>query len=430
MNYKNYILKNSYLKLFLFFLTLLAYFRSPFIFNNGRFFSADLNYHLLSNELNFIDAITFVDYSARYINLISNISSIISSRFFDLNYAQYVSVYLSFFIYLCIFYKILFKDSYFFKKSYQKYLGSLLCLIAPVLNFEIWLNAINLQVYFGLLTFIILFLKEKENNRFNIVLLLIGGLSGIYSCLFTPFFLVKYLINKKLSNLINFFVLLICSLIQLYLIFYVSMQYNPVGSDQSNTSLTFIINKFEIISFFYNVIIRSFFGSAIPTYVMGLIEIDLYNVLHNEIIRSKLFYFTLLLLSIFVYATYYFLNFIVNKEDKIIYFFLLLIFPLISLVVIFGGDTQSLHGRYSSLAGMVIIFGVLHLSNSVSLNWIRFFCIALIFSTIFTGLLDYRMKKYIYYLDCINCPDWKIEVKKYKSNNDYKLNAWPYHIDR
>ena len=389
----------------------------------------DFIYYLLSNELNFIDAITFVDYSARYINLITNISSIISSRFFDLNYAQYVSVYLSFFIYLCIFYKILFKDSYFFKKSYQKYLGSLFCLIAPVLNFEIWLNAINLQVYFGLLTFIILFLKEKENNRFNIVLLLIGGLSGIYSCLFTPFFLVKYLINKKLSNLINFFVLLICSLIQLYLIFYVSMQYNPVGLFESNTSLTFIINKFEIISFFYNIIIRSFFGSTIPTYVMGLIEIDLYNVLNNEMIRSKLFYFTLLLLSIFVYATYYFLNFIVNKEDKLIYFFLLLFFPLISLVVIFGGDTQSLHGRYSSLPGMVIIFGVLHLSNSVSLNWIRFFCIVLIFSTIFTGLLDYRMKKYIYYLDCINCPDWKIEVKKYKSNNDYKLNIWPYHLD-
>ena len=50
--------------------------------------------------------------------------------------------------------------------------------------------------------------------------------------------------------------------------------------------------------------------------------------------------------------------------------------------------------------------------------------------TITFGFFDFRYKKYINYLDCINCPNWKEEVKKYKLDNNYKMNAWPYHINR
>ena len=41
----------------------------------------------------------------------------------------------------------------------------------------------------------------------------------------------------------------------------------------------------------------------------------------------------------------------------------------------------------------------------------KIFSLFLMISTIFFGLIDFRYKKYIVYLDCINCPNWSEEVE-------------------
>ena len=115
------MVKNYYKIGFLILIFFLIYSRSPYIFNYGRFMSLDLIYHFEIEKLNLINSLLFVDYNARYMNLISNISSIISTRLFDLENAQYVAVYLSLLIYLIILLKILFEESYFqiqFKNTY------------------------------------------------------------------------------------------------------------------------------------------------------------------------------------------------------------------------------------------------------------------------------------------------------------------------
>ena len=425
MNYKIVFFKNNSLKIFLIFLILLSYYRSPFIFNSGRFFSLDFKYHLLSSSLGFFDSLTYVDFSARYINLISNISSLISSRLVDLEYAPYVPVYLCFLVYLIIFYQILFKKSYLFKREYQKYLGSLICLVAPVMNHEIWLNVINLQVYLGTLGLVILFTKEEDNSRVNYFLLIIGGLSAIYTCLLTPLFFLKYLEKKNFSNLICFLVLFFCSLIQFILIFYVSTNVNPIGSTNS-TSLTLSLSKFETISYYYNVVIRSFIASSAPTYLMSFFDINLYSVVDNENIKNLLFIIsTLGLLLLIFFISFCFIS-IKNKKEKLIYLILLIFFIEVSLTIIFGGDTQSVHGRYSAIPGIVLIFSFLFLSNASEVKWVKIFSLYLMISSIFFGLIDFRQAKYLDRLDCINCPNWSEEVEKYKLDKSYPLRIWPY----
>ena len=430
MKYKEIFFNNNLLKFFFIFLVLLSYYRSPFIFNSGRFYSLDLEYHLLSSSLSFFESLTYVDFSARYINLVSNISSLISSRLFDLEYAQYVPVYLSFLIYLIIFYQILFRKSYLFRREYQKYLGSLIFLVAPVMSFEIWLNVINLQVYMGILGLVILFNQEEENNSVNYFLLIVSGLSAIYTCLLTPFFFLKYLEKKTFSNLICFSLLTFCSLIQFILIFYISTDVNPIGSRTGDISLTLSLSRFEIISYYYNVVIRSFLGSSVPTYLMGFFNINLYSIFYNESIKNLLFIISTLAIFISIFFVSIFFISIKNKKEKLIYFIFISLFILVSLTVIFGGDTQSLHGRYSSFPGIILIFSFLFLSNVSQTKWVKFFSTSLLILTIVFGLIDFRYKKYIVYLDCINCPNWSDEVQKYKLDNSYTMNAWPYHIDR
>jgi len=427
MDYKIFLKKNS-LKFFFILLVLLSYYRSPFIFNHGRFLELDLFYHLISSDLSFLASFTYVDIGPRYINLISNISSLISSRLFELESAQYVSVYLSFFVYLIIFYLILFKDSYFFEKNYQKYLGALIVLVAPVMNFEIWLNIINLQVYLAVLTLVILFLRDdNKNNLFYYILIFVAGLSGIYSCIFTPLFFLKFINKRNFFNLICFIIIFFCTLTQLFIIYNTT---KVVSLGEANTSLVLTFNTFEAISYVYNVVIRSFFASSLPIYLAGLLRIDLYEVFNNEYLKNILFLFSLLIfITLVVFFIFCLIN-IKNFKDKIIYLTLLSLLVLISLVVIIGGVSDSLHGRYAALTGIVLIFSFLHLSRVCNIILIKKLSITLIILTITFGIFDFRYKKYIYYLDCINCPNWSEEVKKYKLDNSYKINAWPYHIER
>ena len=420
--------KNNFLKIFLIFLIFLIYYRSPFIFNNGRFVSLDLTYHLIATNLNFLDTITYIDYSARYINLISNISALISSRFFSLDNAPFVAVYLSLSIYLLIFYLILFKESYLFKKDYQKILGVLIILVSPVMNFEIWLNAINLQVYFGILALVILFIKDENKNRlFYFFLIIVAGLSGVYACLFMPLFFLKFINKKNNFNLVCFVGIFFCTLIQLFII-YKAGKILPAGI--SNTALAFIFSKYEAISYAYNVVIRAFFGSSLPNYLVSFFDINIYSVLSNENLKFVLFSFSLIIIAALIAFFIFFVINIKNLKDKIIYITLLFSFFTASLVIVLGGVSDSLHGRYASLTGVLLIFSFLHLSRTSNINLVKKISITLMILTITTGFFDFRYKKYIVYLDCIDCPNWSEEVKKYKLDNSYNMNAWPYHIDR
>ena len=389
--------------------------------------SLDLIYHFEIEKLNLINSLLFVDYNARYMNLISNISSIISTRLFDLENAQYVAIYLSLLIYLIILLKILFEESYLLSNTIQKYLFSALFILTPVMSFEIWLNAINLQVYLGLLTIIILFLNSNKTQKiFNYFLLVICGLSGIYSCALTPLFFLNYLRQKSRYNFICFFILLTCSIIQFSLIL---ISTSIIEDGPSNTVVIFDISKYETISFIYNTVIRAFFGSSFPKFIFDNFGLNLNTILINDNLKDLLFFISLFVFIFFMFFIIWVFKNFKKKEEKNVLIYLTLIFLILSFVVIIGGVSDSLHGRYSALPGITIVLIVLHVVSN-SKNFSKNLSIFFLACSLIFGFYDYRLKNYLVYLDCINCPDWKMEVKKYKNDKSYMPNAWPYHIDR
>jgi len=422
------MVKNYYKIGFLLFLSLLIYSRSPYIFNYGRFFSLDLTYHFEIEALNLLNSLFFVDYSARYLNIISNISSIISSRFFDLENSQYVAVYLSLIIYLIIILKVLYEESKLFSNQIQRYVFSTLIILTPVMSFEIWLNAINLQVYLGLLTIIILFLNSGQSKKIiNYFFLILCGLSGIYSCALTPLFFLNFLRQKSKYNFICFFILFICSIIQLSLIF-ISFTINEIGS--SNTALILDFSRYESISFIYNTVIRAFLGSSFPKFIFDIFGLNLNTILSNENLKDLLFFISLFISTLLIFLIIWVFKTLKKQEEKIVFTYLILIFLILSFVVIIGGVSDSLHGRYSALPGITIVLAVLYVASNSKKTFLKNLSIIFLGCSLIFGFYDYRLKNYLVYLDCINCPDWKMEVKKYKKNKNYNPNGWPYHIDR
>ena len=118
-----------------------------------------------------------------------------------------------------------------------------------------------------------------------------------------------------------------------------------------------------------------------------------------------------------------------KKEEKNILIYQILIFLILSFVLIIGGVSDSLHGRYSALPGITIVLIVLHVVSN-SKTFLKNLSIFFLGCSLIFGFYDYRLKNYLVYLDCINCPDWKMEVKKYRNDKNYMPNAWPYHIER
>ena len=404
--------------LFFFILIIIAFLRTPYIFLNGRIMYGDAYYfqNALNNE--WYTTLFLIHKEAGYMNLFSNISSLLNAKIINIYYVPLFNVYLCFSLILIIIYLILFSKIDLFKTSAQKYLIAFIFLIAPSMVFEIWLDALNAQVYLGIISLLILFLEFKKKIEFYIcpIILFIAGLSGVYSCLLTPLFLIKYFIDRKFIALINSIILITTSLLQLSFIFISKSSGVLVDS-----KINFTITSYEFISYSYNVLVRTFFSGSFPNFIISNFE----NLRENQ---NLLFIISFFILILFLVIFFLFLKKIISleKKDKINFLYLLYFFICSSFLVIIGGVSDSISGRYSVIPGICLILIIFKLSFQNEKTILNYISIFLLGSTLIAGIYDFRDKKYITYYDCINCPNWQEEIKKLELNKNYEVQVWPY----
>ena len=113
------------------------------------------------------------------------------------------------------------------------------------------------------------------------------------------------------------------------------------------------------------------------------------------------------------------------KKDKI-FIILLMLFILNSLFAFFGSKMLEVQGRYEVVPAIILILSIYRLSQiTEKIN--KFFCLTIIIISISAGFYEFKNNnKFSHYLVCINCPDWKKEVSKWKKNKTYLLEIWPY----
>ena len=141
-------LDNIKKELFIFLILIIFFYRSPYIFLNGRFMSEEGSiYFANAYKYDFFYSLFFIDFNSGYLNLWANISGIISN-FFSLLLAPLISNYLALIPKVIILYLALYKDSIFLKTFFHKVLFCLLIYLSPLNIPEIWLNSINSQIFF------------------------------------------------------------------------------------------------------------------------------------------------------------------------------------------------------------------------------------------------------------------------------------------
>ena len=79
---------------------------------------------------------------------------------------------------------------------------------------------------------------------------------------------------------------------------------------------------------------------------------------------------------------------------------------------------------------------VFYFYNEVKNKVLSYFFLFLLCTSLTSGFYEFRPKykinlrnpdqNYLKYLDCLNCPEWKSEVKIWRKDNDHIIRLWPY----
>ena len=68
---------------------------------------------------------------------------------------------------------------------------------------EIWLTPAHIKAYFGILSFVLIFqdftVLENFKKKLYRSIIIFSGLSSIYASVIAPIFLLKFILEKKIS---------------------------------------------------------------------------------------------------------------------------------------------------------------------------------------------------------------------------------------
>lgn len=410
----------------LFILLAFSFYRSPDIFLQGRFWGEDGSI-FFQNSLNnsFFDNFFKVYYPTYgYYNLYPRIIAM-TAKAFPIEFAALVNVYMSYLILLYIFILSLFSNSFLIETKKQKFLFCFLVLFCSSLVPEVWANSVNTQIYFSILTIVILYSNSNNNVIFkslNLIGLFIGGCSSSYVAILFPFFFIKYYFDKSRIFLIEAIVLLFCFLFQLFFYFYSKFFSNMITVNRDNAFLNSLsldwINLYYLKVFFYNVFLKTIFSKKIILLLEGKLNFFASNK------YLLLIFIILIVISIVVFLYKIFLNLLKNKEKIVVLLSLVGIFcTILTMNILVSGSFIA--GRYAAIPGFVFSLSILFLSfQNYKKIYLKIIPNIIIIFILLSGVYQFRPNDYqVYFLDCLdNCKTWKEQIS---SNRDYII-LWPY----
>ena len=419
----NLLVSNKSKIIFFLIIILISFYRSPYIFLEGRFFGEEGELWFKSAyENNFFKHFSYFAEIAGYYNLIVNLLTELST-YVPLIYAPLVTVYGSFIIILIPILLILFKDSYLFKNDKQKFVGCLIFFITYPHVPEIWLNSVNSQIYLFFISLLILYLKpsDKKNKILMSSLLFLSGMSGIYSCSLTPLYLLKYYFTKTKNDLINSIILVFCSITQLSLIIYSKFS-GKLYESIINPSFTID----GIINLIYNFFAKPIIGRQSLHFIYESSGLQNFGYISMLLIFLSIFVIIFFILLRSKFIEFFYKDYVLQS--------LLIFYALIFMIVILGADNFQTSGRYAAIPGVLFLLIIFRIGTNFNSKTIANFFSILLLISIITGFYEFRPNvKNIYSnhhslknLDCLNCPNWQEEVKRFREDNSYQLKIWPY----
>tara|TARA_B100000795_G_C22794689_1_gene438739 strand:+ start:124 stop:1302 length:1179 start_codon:yes stop_codon:yes gene_type:complete len=392
MTLNNYS-KNFFLLFLLFIsLILIIFLREPCWLIEGSFQRDDFGYYKLGKMNSFLGNIFQIQSGTGALMFLSNIINAITSLF-SYDVAKILSKYLVVIVYLFIFFYIYFTKSSLLTSKKHKIFSILVILLSPPMTPEVWMSSAHLRGYFGIFSFILLFNDHKKEkkiiNYITNFLIFTLGVSSIYSVALMPAYFLKFYFNKNKKNFYNFLSSLFAFLIQFIAII------NYILSSFT-TTVRFHFDPSAFYSYFYNVIIRSFFGSAIPKFLF------FNNGIYSMQYFTYFIYFILILISLIT------LRYISKKNNKDIFIMFVALIIVSGLIIIGSIQPGFAGGRYAVVPGVMIIFIVFKFFIIENNIFLKNFFLFLLITTITVGAIEYKYKSP--FTEALKCRDYSHRI--------------------
>jgi hypothetical protein len=156
-----------------------------------------------------------------YFLLLSNLASVMATELLTLEHAPLPFTMAGMFAQAAAIWVILWGDAPLWHSIPRKLFVILVVLITPATE-EIWLNANGGQYYLALTSALILLDTSAVRSRLTRllyrILLACAGLTGLLSCLLTPMFIAKAVIEKKREHYVHALILLSATLVQVVVV--------------------------------------------------------------------------------------------------------------------------------------------------------------------------------------------------------------------
>jgi hypothetical protein len=394
--------------------------RDPRFFLHPRFWAEEGTFHFANSYTHPWFQALFLPVKG-YLNLWANFSTLLAARLVPLERAPILTTIMAFLVQAAVGAWIATTTAPIGNRWYKKAAMLLIVLFVPLTS-EMWLNTINSMEVFCVITFMILIEAAQQGRvrRFlGYLFLLVGGLTGLYSVLLTPFFFITAWMEKSRLRWVQVGVLTVSGLVQSYLI----LSAKGIGA------LGFRFS--EITHFDPQTMVTVFFSQSIGLILIGFNHMKTLvgqwgalQASHPTVTGVLSFGLFILEISLLIYLVIKF-----PRNDRIVYagVYLWLVVALVFLAIdrdkaIF---TQPGYGQRHFFAPDIILGFMLlaSIDGSPGTRW-KFrslFATVLLSAAILVGMTQFEPTLYRY----PGWPSWSAQVATWRSNPNYNLVIWP-----
>ncbi len=385
--------------------------RSPYIFHHGRFFAEEgvLHFRYMYTH-SFPKNILYVQTRTGYYNAFVDWGTLLAAHV-PLVRAPLVTTWLSFGLVMVLLWVALAWPSDLLPNVGAKLAAAALLLVGPQAIPEIWANTINAQTYLCIAALLLLFSRVEDLRRWrygiSVALLVLAGLSGLYTVALFPLFLVAALLDRNWRRWGYVIALGIVSAIQGAVFLH------------SRSSGTLAASKTAVPS--GPSVFRSIAGWHLDALVIPQRQLQRWvaQVQSHQSTPSV----ELALLAMLVAAAIGVLLWF--AADRRVTLMLIAAFVIVEGLVLVGDLNGDASGRYATvpiaILGLMLIYGASTSKQSV-LTWAGGAVVVLV---LLIGLRDFWSFDTVR-LRCENCPDWSAQVHRYERGHTTHLKIWPY----
>lgn len=402
-----------------------TFMRAPSILLEPRFWAEEGTLYF-RNAFNhsFWEGLFFVPKrTAGYFALSANLPTTLAAYAVPLRYAPAVTTYFSLIVQLIPFAIILWGKSFVWEARLQKILACAVLLFAATASGEAWLNTINLQVYCGIISLILLAedLSEAAGKKLALygVIQAFCALSGVYSTFLFFAFAIKLYQYPSKGSWMQAAISFCCAVIQIAV--FISLQLNQQISSK----------KFSENFPWADVIPNSFyFHFALP--ILGqehatTVSSFLGFTPSKVHLLSKPEQLTVILCCAAIMLSLVILLAVLKRAPLRIP--LLVGFLTVTLLTTTSAVAATPGGRYAVFPGAFMLLLLLAEAPGRFISFRNSAFLGLVAVALWQGSRYFYHKKS--YWDCHEaCPHWSDEVAKWEQDASYLPQVWPIHINK